>query len=129
MQTTLKRDTIAALLAAHDGRLRTRLLPDVKDAAGVVRHALELSSTTLDPLILYVDPDTNLIAKQAYVGVSVHGRPLVEEEYSDYRAVAGVQIAFTADMRQGGQRLVDRRVTDLRINEPLDASLFTRPGP
>ena len=31
IQTSLKRDTIAALLAARDGTLHARLLPDVKD--------------------------------------------------------------------------------------------------
>src|SRR4029077_7235612 len=67
MQTTLERDTVAAVLAAHDGRLRARLLPDVKQENGTVRHALELSATTVEPFVLYIDPQTNLIDKEAYV--------------------------------------------------------------
>jgi hypothetical protein len=127
MKTTLARDTIAALLAAHDGRLNARLLPDAKDPAGVLRHALEVSSTTLEPLVFYIDPATNLIAKQAYVGPGPN-RPLVEESFSDYRAVNGVQIAFSAEMQVGGHRVVERRVTDVKLNAPLDPSLFQRPA-
>lgn len=128
MKTTLERDTVSALLAAHDGRLQVRLLPDAKDQSGVLRHALELSSTTLEPIIFYVDPRTNLIDKQAYVAAGAPGQPLVEEVYSDYRPVDGVQIAFRAAMLQGGRQVVERRVTDLKINAPLDPSLFKRPG-
>ncbi|HEY2907131.1 MAG TPA: pitrilysin family protein [Vicinamibacterales bacterium] len=127
MQTTLERDTIAALLAAHDGRLRARLLPDVKDESGTLRHALELSANTVEPFVLYIDPATNLIGKEAYVS-GEPGQPLVEEIYSDYRPVDGVQIAFSGAMRRAGQRLVTRRVTALTINTLLDPSLFKRPG-
>ncbi len=78
MQTTLERDTVNALLAAHEGRLRARLLPDVKDDSGTVRHALELSANTVEPFVLYIDPATNLIDKEAYVS-GEPGQPLVEE--------------------------------------------------
>ena len=128
MKTTLERDTISALLAAHEGRLHARVLPDAKDESGALRHALELSSPTLEPIILYIDPRTNLIDKQAYVAAGAPGQPLVEEVFSDYRPVNGVQIAFHAGMRQGGRAVVDRHVTDLKINAPLDASLFKRPA-
>jgi zinc protease len=122
------RDTIMLLLAAHDGAVRARLLPDVKDEDGVQFHALELSSRTLDPVIMYVDRQTNLIAKQTYLGTGP-GRPLVEELFTDYRPVDGVQIAFTARVRSGGQPVLDRRVTAIHINQPLEATLFTRPVP
>jgi zinc protease len=127
MQTTLERDTVAALLAAKDGRLRARVLPDVKDAAGKVRHALELSSTTVEPFVLYIEPETNLIEKEAYVS-GEPGQPLVEEVYSDYRPVNGVQIAFSGAMQRAGQRVVSRRVTDFKINTLFDPSIFKRPG-
>ena len=127
MQTTLERDTVAALLAAHDGRLRVRLLPDVKDESGTLRHALELSSNTVEPFVLYIDPATNLIDKEAYVS-GEPGQPLVEEIYSDYRPVDGVQIAFSGSMRRAGRRLLTRRVMKFTINTLLDPSLFKRPG-
>src|SRR5262249_19239218 len=42
-RATLRRDTISLLLAAKDGKLTPRILPDVKDASGRVDHALEIS--------------------------------------------------------------------------------------
>jgi hypothetical protein len=127
MEATLRRDIVSALLAAHGGTLRARAMPDVKDDAGVLHHALELSGAGSDPFILYVDPATSLIAKETYVAGGP-GRPLVEEVYSDYRLVDGVQVAFGAAIRQGGRQVVERRVTAFTINTPLDPSLFKRPA-
>ena len=39
----------------------------------------------------------------------------------------GVQIAFTAKVRRGGQEVLDRRVTEIRINDSLEPTLFKRP--
>jgi zinc protease len=127
LEATFKRDTIAALLAAHDGSLHARVLPNVKDDAGTIRRAIELSGPGLEPMVLYVDPETNLVARQTYVAGGP-GQPLIEELFTDYRAVNGVQIAFTADVRQGGRKVLERRVTGIRINVPLDPGLFQRPA-
>ena len=126
MASSLRRDTVTALLAADRGELRARLLPDVKDADGTLRNALELSSPTFEPLVLHIDPRTGLIAKQAYV-VRAPGQPLVEELYSDYRVVEGVNVAFTAEVRTGGKPVVSRRLNDISINGTLDPRLFARP--
>jgi hypothetical protein len=127
LDSSFRRDVLSMLVAAHDGGVQARLLPDVKDESGKVRHALEFSATDLEPTVLYVDPDTNLIAKQAYVAGGV-GQPLVEELFSDYRMVNGVQIAFTANVRQAGQSVLERHVTDIKINAPVDPALFRRPA-
>ena len=126
MAASLKRDTVIALLAAERGELRARILPDVKDAEGAIHHALELSSPSLEPLVLYVDPRTSLISKQAYV-VRAPGQPLIEELLSDYRLVNGVNVAFTAEVRAGGQPVVKRRLNAITFNAELDPKLFTRP--
>ena len=127
MAANLKRDTVSALLAADRGDLRARRLPDVKDPEGVVRHALELSSPTVDPIVLHIDAKTGLVAKQAYV-VRSPGQPLIEEIFSDYRAVDGVRIAFSAEVRADGKPVVKRRLSEIAINTSLDPRLFTRPG-
>jgi outer membrane lipoprotein-sorting protein len=132
LDASFTRDIIALLIAARDGRVTTRLLPDVKAEDGRVYHVLEFSSPRLEPTILYIDPETSLVSKEAYVAggpMPPRGgeRPLVEEVFSDYRTVAGVKVAFSAEVRQGGQRVLERRVTDIRINEPFDPALFRRP--
>jgi hypothetical protein len=127
LRLSLRRDTIAVLLAAHDGDVRTRLLPDVKDARGRRYRALELSGTSLEPMVLSIDPDTGLIAKQTYVTGGV-GQPLIEELFSDYKTIDGVQIAFGATVQRGGTKVLERRVQDIRINAPIDPALFKRPA-
>ena len=126
LQTGLKRDTVALLLGAERGELRARLMPDVKDEAGQLHHALEVSGPGLDPVVLYVAPDTNLISKQTYVAGGP-GQAIIEEAFSDYRAVDGVRVAYTASVGRGGQPILERRLTDIKINAPIDPALFKRP--
>jgi hypothetical protein len=127
MADNLRRDTVAALVAADRGDLRARVLPDIKDEGGAVYHALELSSPTFEPLVLYVDPKTGLVSKQVYL-VRAPGQPLIEEIFSDYRRVDGLMVAFSAEVRAAGKTVVKRRVTDISINTSLDPRLFTRPN-
>lgn len=123
----LKRDTIALLLAAVDGRVRVRRLPDVKDDAGAVHQALEFSGADVEPLVMYADPATGLVTRQTYVAGGM-GQPLIEERFSDYRLVDGVQINFAANVRIGGNPALERTVRDIRLGGPLDPALFKRPG-
>jgi hypothetical protein len=127
LQTSLKRDTISVLLAAEQGTVRARALPDVKDEAGKVQHALELSSNDLEPMVLYIDPVTGLISKQTYV-VGGPGQPLVEEMFADYRPVDGVQIAYAANVRVAGKPTLERHVSEITINPRPDPALFKRPA-
>jgi len=127
LEAGFRRDTVLLLLAAYDGTLHPRVLPDAKDEAGKPQRVLELSGLTLDPVVLFVDRDTNLIVRQTYVAGGP-GQPLIEETFGDYQIVDGVQIAFRARVRPSGQPALERRVTDIRINPPLEARLFTRPG-
>ena len=55
------------------------------------------------------------------------GQPLVEESFSDYRNVNGVQITYAATVRVGGQPALERTVTDVKVGGALDPSLFRRP--
>jgi hypothetical protein len=128
----LRRDVVSLLLGAKDGILTPRLLADAKDqplaegGASHVDHAIELTAPDLNPVVLYIDPDTALISKLTFVDDGP-ARPLVEERFSDYRNVSGLQIAFRATRRVGGQT-VDRWVSDVKTNVALDPSLFKRPG-
>jgi zinc protease len=127
LEANFKRDTISALLAAHDGQVRTRLLLDSKDETGQLRYAIEFSGEALEPMVLYIDPQSSLVVKQTYVAGG-RGGALVEELFSDYRAVDGVRIAFTTIVRIRGEGVLDRRVAKFVINTPLSPTLFTRPS-
>jgi zinc protease len=125
-RTTLRRDPITLLLAAADGSVTPRVLPDVQDGTGHVRRALELSAPDFNPVVLLINPETSQIDKLTFVA-DTSTRPIVEDEFTDYRRVAGVQIAFQAWRRSGGQTIA-RRITDIKINRSLDAALFKRPS-
>ena len=123
---SLRRDVVALLLAAKDGALATRLLPDVKDPEGHVSHALEISAKDLNPIVLYIDPDTSMVRKRLFTA-NAPGRPIVEEQFSDYRPVDGIQFAFQATQKVGPLS-VERKVTDVKINAAIDPTLFKRPA-
>ncbi len=127
LQAGLKRDVLTMLLGAADRRIKFRLLSDSRDGSGRPLRAIEFTSADLDPTVVYVDAATNLIVKQTYVA-GEPGSPLVEESFGDYKAVNGVQISHTATIRIRGAVVLDRRVTEITINRPLAASLFTRPS-
>jgi len=129
LQASFDRDTIAVLLAAKDGKIRVRQLPDSKPSGVDAKayNALEFSGGTLEPMVLYVDPSTHLVARQTYVPGGA-GQPLVEEIFSGYRPVDGIQIAFRAEVRRGGETILERSVTTIRLNESLAPDLFKRPS-
>jgi predicted Zn-dependent peptidase/outer membrane lipoprotein-sorting protein len=126
MAAGLRRDVVSLLLAAKAGTINARLLPDVKEADGVVSHALELSALDMNPIVLYVLPETSQIHKRVYAA-DAPGRPIVEETFFDYRDVNGIQFAYRATQKVGAAS-VERRVTDVKINTPLDPALFKRPA-
>jgi zinc protease len=125
-RATLRRDPVTLLLSAVDGSLTPRLLPDVKDANGRLHHALELSAPDFNPVVMLVDTETSQIHKITFVA-DTPGRPIVEDEFADYRPVDGLQIAFQA-WRRSGTQAIERRITDVKINTPLDPALFRRPS-
>jgi hypothetical protein len=104
-----------------------RSVQEVKSDSGAVLQGLELSGAGLDPVVLYIDPATGLISKQTYSAGP--GQPVIEEIFGDYRVVDGVRVAYSAAVRRGGQQVLERHVTSITINAPLDPALFTRPTP
>jgi hypothetical protein len=126
LEAGFRRDTLTLLVAAANGSVRPRLLPDNRDDSGKLYHLLELSALTLEPIVLWVDPETHLIARQIYLAGG-QGQPIIEERFGEYQAIDGVQIAFAATVRTSGQPVLERRVIAIKINQPLDPKLFTRP--
>jgi hypothetical protein len=125
MAAGLRRDVVSLLLAAKAGSVAVRLLPDVKETEGQLSRALELSAIDLNPIVLYIDPESSMIRKRVYAA-DAPGRPVVDEAFFDYRDVEGIQFAFRA-IQKVGPTSVERLVTDVKINAPIDSALFKRP--
>jgi zinc protease len=125
VRASLRRDVVSLLLGAKSGALTPRVLPDVKDVRGRLDHVLELSAPDLNPVLLYINPQSALVDKLTFVD-DAPSRPLVEESFADYREVDGIQIPFQGT-RQIGTQAVARRSSDVKVNAPIDPSLFKRP--
>jgi zinc protease len=125
-RSNLQRDVIRLLIGAEDGTLRVRALQDGRNEQGRNVRTIELSSATMSPIVLSIDAETMRVTKEAFAA-GPGGQALVEESFSDYRAVDGVQMPFMAE-RHVGPISVKRRVLDIQINRPLEPSLFKRSG-
>jgi len=116
------------LLALADGRVAAKRIADVVEE-GRALAAIEIALPGSTPLTLMFDPVTALIVKTRYeVTGASDGSLAVEEEYSDYRDVRGLKVAFKMRLRREGAPAVDRIVRSFDFNVPLDAALFTKPS-
>ncbi len=116
-QSNLDRDVIRLLIAGKDGAMDVRRLPD---------GSLEFSGRGISPVVLTIDPVSSRVIRESFAG-GRGGQALIDETFSDYRAVDGVQMPFSAE-RRVGPIAIRRRVLELHINQPIDPALFTRPA-
>lgn len=127
-RASAQRDLILMLIDAAAGKLQARAMPatgsDERDL-----EALELSGgeTGRYPVTLFLEKATGLIVKVAYIVDTPVGRQRTEELLSDYRTVDGVQVAYKAIMRRDDQTILERAVTDLKLNLPIDDGVFKKP--
>jgi hypothetical protein len=125
---TIQRDTIGLLIALADGRISARRRPDVVEDRRSF-HVLTVSGAGMPAVTLLLDPQTGLIRAQRYEAPTGVGlRAAMEESFSDYRSIDGLQIAFSASVSRDGVPFLNRRVQRFEYNVPLDAQLFTKPS-
>ena len=123
---SVRRDMIPLLLAAADGTVTVRALPD-EGVEGQVLKVLELSGPALQPVRLYVE-NSGLVARQRFSAPGPDGKPVdAEEVFSDYRSVSGVQVPYRAVVRRAGRVILSRTLTQVALNTPIDDTLFARP--
>ena len=124
MRGTVQRDVIGLLLALVDGKVGATRLPDVVNRD---RRLTALGvGGAIKAVVLLLDPATHLIVAQRYD--ADRGARRVEEQFSDYRSVNGLQVAFSAVVQIDGLPAATRRVRTFEYNVPLAADLFTWPG-
>jgi len=120
----VSRDLIALLLRAWDGR--ARLTPAPAGASGLT--ALTVSQEGRPDVTVFFDPATADIVRLEYLRNGPEG-PIAEiEDLSEYRVVDGIRFAFRALTTTTGGNKVERRLRAIRVNPPIDAALFQRPG-
>ena len=124
---SVQRDVIPLLLAAADGRVAVRLLPDERDGEKTLK-VMEFSGAQLAAVRLHIN-DQLLVARQSYTTPGPDGRPAQAEElFSDYRTIEGIRIPFKASVFRDGRPILERTLTRVAINGPVDEKLFARPA-
>jgi zinc protease len=123
---SVRRDMFPLLIAAAEGTLTSKLLPE-EGRDGRVLKIVEVSGEGLSPVRLYIDP-SHQIVRQVFSTTSPDNRPIqAEEVFSDYRAVDGIQVPFKAEVLRDGRTILDRTLTAVQFNTTLDSQLFARP--
>ncbi len=127
-QADEKRDLVRLLLAVKSGSVEARMAPAAADHQGV--KGITLSGPDMDPVTLWVD-SAGEIARESFQAPAPPGQQgggqTVEESYSDFRNVNGLQVAYMAVRRIGQTTVAERTFTDFKYNVPIDPGLFERP--
>ncbi|HEV3202301.1 MAG TPA: pitrilysin family protein [Bryobacteraceae bacterium] len=80
---------------------------------------IEISDASGEIARVVVNSD-GLPASVLYDAVRMAGPPVaVEEDFSDFREVAGIKVPYVVRIVQGGQKFADVTVTDFRVNTGL----------
>ena len=128
MRASIQRDIVPLLLALYDRKAPARILPSVTED-GQALTPVEVTLPNAPPLTLLFDSNTALLAKMRYqVAAQPTGTARVEETFTDYRDVKGLQVAFKATMRRERAPQVDRSLGTFEFNVKLDPSTFTKPS-
>ncbi len=128
LRSSASRDVVSLLLKAADGRLAMRLTAAPGGQPAEV-DTLQLSGENLPPVELLIDRATGSVSGERYVveQPGAIGKVPTEESYSDYRRVDGVEVAFKTTVRRGEAVILERTLTEFKLNVPLDPALFKRP--
>ncbi|MGE0393801.1 MAG: M16 family metallopeptidase, partial [Vicinamibacterales bacterium] len=124
---SLRRDLIALLIAAAEGTSPVRSRPE-EGADGLVFKVLEIGDPDPARVIrVWLNPQAQ-IARLGYAMTGPDGRAVrMEERFSDYRAVDGIQIPFASELWQNGRLAAGSQFTRVTINAPVDPSRFEKP--
>ena len=127
MRGNVQRDAINLLVALADGKVTATRVPDVMFREKP-HAAIDVRGGTMKPVTVILDPSSGLIVAQRYAQPAGQSASMAEEEFLDYRTVDGLQVAFEAVLRRGGQSLVRRVLRSFEYNVALDPALFTKPS-
>lgn len=76
---------------------------------------------------LFIDEASMLIAKRVSTRTTQTGASEVEEVFSDYREVNGVQVAFHIVSSVMGNQVADMKIISVKINSGVKDDIFKKP--
>lgn len=99
-----------------------RLLPEAQ-VEGKKAKVVAISDAEGHTTKFFIDPQTHLILKTA---AEAMGQQL-EEVYSDYKSVNGIQVPHRRVLMHNGAKLIEFVVSEIQINPDIDPALFDKP--
>ena len=77
---------------------------------------------------LFLDADTHLLYAARFLSAGQRGAADTLQVWDDYRLVDGIQFPFHSVTFQDGVRHSEIFVQQVKFNQPMDATLFTKPS-
>ena len=118
----LKLSTLALAQKASDPKLSLTVAPGVK--IGEIETRLLTLAMDGAEVKLYVDPATGQVLRR----VAQAGPAEQTTDYSDFRVVAGMNVAFKRTMSAGPQQSATVTVSEYEVNPTIDPKMFDRPA-
>jgi len=117
-----------AILLSDRDPARTANFIEEADVDGRKAEVIEISTQDGQSVRLWVDVSSGEVIKSAYQGESIGGPgATVEELYSDYREVEGMQVPFKVTILQDGSKYLDAEVVEVKFNSGLDKEQLSVP--
>lgn len=99
-----------------------------KDVQGRATKAVRVSRTGFQPVTLYFDPESHLLVAMERPGFDAKGGKVdQQEEFSDFKQVAGIKYPSKTKVRQKGQVVLESEVTEFTPLEQVDPKAFAIP--
>ena len=76
---------------------------------------------------LFFDPASHLLTAARFQSTGPQGPIETEQRWGDYRTIEGRQFAFSNVTYRGGAKFLESTVSDLKVNPPVDDSMFAKP--
>jgi zinc protease len=128
LRASIQRDTIPLLLALYDRKTPARLLPTVTEE-GRTLVPITVTLPNAPAVTLFFESGTALLVTMRYQApAQPSGMGWVEETFSDYRDVKGLQVAYKSTVRRERGPNVERALGAFEFNVTLDPATFTKPS-
>ena len=76
----------------------------------------------------FVDPQSGKIVRETYKAMGQSGPVDSETEFSDWKAVEGLNLPFHRANKQSGQDSSSVQFTSIQINPAVDPKIFEKPA-
>ncbi|MBI3951210.1 MAG: insulinase family protein [Acidobacteria bacterium] len=123
MQAEMFRDWVN-LLREAEGLSVQYLGPG--EVEGARAETISVTDDKGNTVRLFLDATTFVPLKMAYKGMTSNGPADTEEIYSDLRDVSGIKLPFHVVVNADGKKLLEAKLTEVKINTEIDLSLFQK---